>query len=158
MTRTVVSSALALALTAALTAHAQRRGQAPPREKPKVDVVQSAGCAERKSGNPETWWLTRASDPKVTALGVFSVSQVEEAGGSGLGGNIFQLVGVADFLDTEGLVRSGRRAEFTTAETANATGQLREGRKVLVKGLLIEGGEQKRINLITVIALADTCL
>ena len=136
---------------------AQRGRQANPGEKPAVDVVQSVGCVERRDGNPETWWLTRAVDPRVTPPGVFSTTQIDTARGLPLGANAFQLVGVADFLDTDGLLKSGRRREFTTAQNANATGEIRAGRKVLVKGMFITSGETKRINLLNVIGLADSC-
>lgn len=139
-----------------LTLHAQR-GRGATGEKPKVDIVQSVGCAERKGGTPESWWLTRAADPRVVGPGMFNTTQVEEARKVALGSQLFQLIGVADFLDAEGLLKSDQRKEFTTKETANATGQLRTGHRVLVKGLLIEGADQKRINLLTVIGLAETC-
>ena len=128
-----------------------------PGEKPAVDVVQSVGCVERRDGNPETWWLTRAVDPRVAQPGVFSTTQIDTARALPLGANTFQLVGVADFLDSEGLLKSGRRREFTTPQNANATGEIRPGRKVLVKGMFITSGETKRINLLNVIGLADSC-
>lgn len=164
--RTAVAAALAIGCCLPLVAEAQR-GRGATGEKPKVDVVQTVGCAERKSGSPpggsgprselETWWLNRAADPRVSPPGMFNTTQVDEARSATLGSNVFQLIGVADFLDSEGLLKSGRRKEFTTPETANATGQLRSGRKVLVKGLLIEGGDQKGINLLSVIAVGDAC-
>jgi hypothetical protein len=147
---------LSAALTSQLSA-SQRGRQTNPREKPAVDVVQSVGCVEKKDGSPETWWLTRAADPRVTPPGIFSTTQVDAARGLSPGANTFQLIGVADFLDTEGLLKSDRRREFTTAQNANATGQIRPGRKVLVKGMLITSGDTKRINLLNVISLADSC-
>jgi len=146
-----------IALCASPLFAAQRGRQANPGVKPAVDVVQSLGCVERRDGNPETWWLTRAVDPRVTQPGVFSTTQIDAARGLPLGGNAFQLVGVADFLDTDGLLKSGRRREFTTAQNANATGEIRAGRKVLVKGMFIASGETKRINLLNVVGLADSC-
>lgn len=147
----------AVAISGASSIHAQGRRQPSGAEKPAVDIVQSIGCAERRAGTPETWWLGQASDPRVTTPGVFNVKQVEEARSAALGTNLFQLVGVADFLDTEGLLGTGRRAEFTSAETANASGQLQAGRKLLVKGLLVGADGQKRINLVSVISLAERC-
>jgi hypothetical protein len=162
---TAVAATLAIAFSVPLILHAQR-GRGGTGEKPKVDIVQSVGCVERKDGSPggrgpgsetDTWWLIRAADPRTAPAGMFNSTQVETARTAALGTNLFQLIGVADFLDTEGLLRSGRRKEFTTPETANATGQLREGHKVLVKGMLIDTGDPKRINLLTVIGLADSC-
>jgi hypothetical protein len=152
-----VATRFALALVLSVTAHAQRGRQTNPGEKPAVDVVQAVGCAERRDGNPETWWLTRAADPRSVQPGVFSTGQVDAAKGAPLGANSFQLIGVADFLDTEGLLKSGRRREFTSAQNANATGELRSGRKVLVKGMFITSSDPKRINLLNVVALSDSC-
>ena len=125
--------------------------------KSRVDIVQTVGCAERRGGDPDTWWLTRVPEPTVPRSGVFSVTQIEEAGEIELGAGELQLIGVADFLDAESLLEWGERAEFTTPEQANATGELREGRKVLVKGPLIETDTVQRINLLAVVGLAETC-
>ena len=149
--------AVVLAVAVPLVAHAQRgRGRATG-EKPAVNIVQSTGCAERKAGSPESWWLVRATEPRISAPGLFNTNQVDEARKSELGGQSFQLVGVADFLDTASLLETGQRKEFTTAETANATNQLRAGRRVLVKGMLIDTTDPKRINLLAVVGLGETC-
>ena len=124
----------------------------------KVEVVQTVGCVERRKGEPAAWWLTRAAAPTVTRAGVFNRVQVDEAKKTATPGTgEFQLVGVADFLDADGLLRSGDRARFTKPEPLNATGELREGRTVLVKGLLVDAGAEPRINLMAVVGIADTC-
>jgi hypothetical protein len=151
-----LAAVFAVGVVLSATPHAQR-GRGARGEKPKVDIVQTVGCADRKDGSPEIWLLTRAAEPEVAPAGLLNVKQVEAAKTAALGTNVFQLVGVADFLDTEGLLRSGPRKEFTTPETANATGDLRPGRKVLVKGMLIDTLDPKRINLLAVVGLADTC-
>jgi hypothetical protein len=157
VTRTALAATLALGFCLPATLDAQR-GRGATGEKPKVDIVQTVGCAERKgAGEQETWWLTRGADTRVAPPGMFNSTQVEQAKEATLGSNAFQLVGVADFLDPESLLKSGRRKEFTTPENANATGELRPGRKILVKGLLVESPDQKRINLLAVIGLADSC-
>jgi hypothetical protein len=157
--RTVGAAALVAAalffspiLSGSPSANAQR-GRGARGDKPTVDIIQTSGCAEQKSN---VWWLTRAGEPRTTTPGIFNSTQVETAKSSPLGTESFQLVGTADFVDAEELLRSGQRKEFTTPQNANATGQLRAGRKVLVKGLLIPG-ETRRINLMSVVALADTC-
>jgi hypothetical protein len=134
-----------------------QRGRGRGGEKPTVDIVQSVGCAERKSGNPETWWLTRAADPRVVPQGMFNTNQVEEARKVALGTQSFRLVGVAEFLTPEDLLKTGQRKEFTTPQTANATGQLRAGHKVLIKGMLIDTPDEKRVNLLAVVGLSDAC-
>jgi hypothetical protein len=136
--------------------HAQAR---PPiaAGKPKVDLVDVVGCVERKGGAPDTWWLRNAANPKVTTVGFVTASDVESAKNLSLGANSFELIGVVDFLDRETLLHDPDRSKFVTPETANATGQLRAGRKVLVKGLLLDADGHKRINLTQVISLAETC-
>lgn len=133
-------------------------GQPEPaaRRKPQVEMVQAVGCVEERTGNG--WWLTRASEPVVSPAGVFNQDQIDAVlAALELGTREFQLVGVADFLDAEGLLATGNRADFTSADQVNATGELRPGRTVLVKGLLIEGDDVSRVNLTTVVGLPDRC-
>ena len=124
--------------------------------KPDVEIVQTVGCVERRSGGAP-WWLTRASEPEVARAGVFNNAQVDEAAETEPGSREFQLIGVPEFLGAEALLRSAERASFTTPDQVNATGDLGEGRTVLVKGLLIETDAGSRINLLAVVRLADTC-
>jgi hypothetical protein len=151
-------SALALAL--AILAHgaalieAQNAGAA----RAKAEIVQTIGCVAHRNGSPAGWWLTGAAAQAVTREGVFNRAEIDEAKKISLPGNReFHLVGVADFLDADGLLQSGDRARFTKADQVNATGELREGRTVLVKGLLIDAGTESRINLIAVVGIANTC-
>jgi hypothetical protein len=147
------AAALLVGVAVRATNGQQSRGETPA-QKPKVDIVQSVGCAERKSGQ---WWLTRATQAKASEGSFFNAIEVEEVRRLALGTNTYQLIGVADFLDTDGLLREGQRSQFTTRETANASGQLREGRKVVVKGLLIVASERPRINLTQVVSVSGTC-
>jgi len=155
--RLAVSVVVAVvALAAPWSAFAQRQSQ-PPGEKPKAPIVQGLGCAEQKAGSPATWWLVRASSADPAPPGPFHISQVEKARGAALGTNVFRLIGETDYLSVEELLKSGERSRFTTPDTANASGQLRAGRKVLVKGLLVDVGGEPRINLMSVVSLADSC-
>ncbi len=122
--------------------------------------MQVVGCAEQRAGSPATWWLVRASGADAAPPGPIHVSLVEKAKGAAPGTNVFRLVGETDFLSVEELLKSGERSRFTTPDTANASGQLRAGRKVLVKGLLVvpgDAGGEPRINLMSVVSLADSC-
>src|SRR6185436_5141946 len=74
-----LATSFALTLVLSGTAHAQRGRGTPSGEKPAVDVVQTVGCVERRDGNPETWSLTRAADPRTVQPGVFSTGQVDAA-------------------------------------------------------------------------------
>ncbi len=150
----VVAWAAAVAVTSPVAVRSQEPEEA---EKPQVEIVKTLGCAEKRPGSPATWWLTRAAEPETIRGGVFDANQVEEAKGSPLGAREFQLIGVADFLDAESLLEWGERSEFTTADQANATGELQEGRTVLVKGLLIDADPRPRINLLAVVGLAEDC-
>lgn len=125
-------------------------------DEPAVEIVHTVGCVERRTGDAE-WWLTRAAEPTVTRPGVFNQDEVDEAREQAAGTLEFHLVGVADFLGAEALLRSFDRSSFTTPDQVNATGELREGRTVLVKGLRIAAEGVERINLLAVVGLADTC-
>ncbi len=127
------------------------------RPKPQVEFVQTVGCVERRTRQDSTWWLTRAAEPTVTRAGVFNEVQIDEARETRLGDGEFRLIGFADFLTPEGLLNFGDRALFTEPDQINASGELRPGRTVLVKGLLIETDDESRINLMSVVGLADTC-
>ena len=128
------------------------------REKPQVEMVRTIGCVELRNDASAPWWLTRAAEPTVTRRGVFNSDHIQEiAETAALGSRQFQLVGVADFLTPEGLLRSGDRALFTSPDQVNATGELRDGRTVLVKGLLIETDGDSRINLVAVVGMEDKC-
>ncbi len=120
-----------------------------------VNIVQIVGCVEHRSD--ASVWLTGASAPEVVRRGVFNQTQVNTARTSALGNSSFHLIGEADFLSAEGLLRTAERSSFTSPEQVNATGGLRAGRKVLVKGLLIESDNESRVNLLAVVALSDMC-
>jgi hypothetical protein len=148
------SALLALAMTVGWVGLAQAQA---PRIEPQVQIVEAVGCAEARGGNAASWWLTRAVEPSVSRAGVFNETQVQTARAASLGTAEVQLIGFADFVDAESLLATGDRARFTDRDQVNATNQLRRGNKVLVKGLLIESGGPRRINLLAVVALAETC-
>ena len=124
---------------------------------PKVDIVQTIGCAEQRSDTGVTWWLTRAADPAVSGPGPFEEPQVDEARNRETGSREFQLIGFAEFVDPAAQLAWADRALFTTEDQVNATDELRQGRFVLVKGLLVDADGGARINLLSVVGLADTC-
>jgi len=122
---------------------------------PAVEVVHTVGCAERRGG--DDWWLVRGAEPEPTEVGVFNVLEVDAAKSRPLGDREFQLIGVPEFLGAEALLRAADRALFTGPDQVNATGELRDGRTVLVKALLIDAESPPRLNLLAVVGLADTC-
>ena len=128
--------------------------QDPDLTTPTVNIVSSVGCATQDGA---TWTLTRASEPIVTGVPFSSTAEIEEAKSTPLGSSTYTLIGVADFLPVDGLLEQFQRAEFTATESVNSTGALVSGHQVLVKGLFIEDQENQRINLTSVIGLAESC-
>ena len=123
--------------------------------KPKVPIVSVVGCASHMPDG--TWMLTKATDGIESRVLFMSAKEIEEGRKKPLGNNQYKLLGTVDFLTKEDLLSDPRRAEFTRPEVANASGQLQNGRKLLVKGLLITAPNEKRLNLVSVQQLADTC-
>ena len=123
--------------------------------RPTVPLVSAVGCALRTSEG--AWMLTNATDGIETRVLFASAKEIEEARKRALGNNRYRLLGTPEFLTKEELLKSGQRAEFTRPDVANATGQLQDGRKLFVKGLLITAPNEKRLNLVGVQQLADTC-
>ncbi len=123
--------------------------------KPKVPLVSVVGCATRTAEG--TWMLTKATDGVESKVLFMSAKEIEEAKKKPLGNNRYKLIGTLEFLTKEELLKDAHRAEFTRPEVVNATGQLQDGRKLIVKGLLITAPNEKRLNLVSVQHLADTC-
>ena len=123
--------------------------------KPTVPLVSAVGCAQRTPNG--AWALTNATEGTESRVLFMSAKEIETARKQALGNNRYTLLGTPEFLTKEELLRSGQRAEFTRPEIANATGQLQDGRKVFVKGLLIKAANERRLNLVAVQQLAETC-
>ena len=141
------ATSLGFAVLVPATVGAQDRDLATPT----INIVSSVGCATQDGA---TWTLTRASEPMVTRVPYSSAAEVETAESTSLGSKTYTLIGVAEFLAVDGLLDQFQRAEFTANESVNSTGSLVSGHRVLVKGLLIE---DERLNLTSVIGLADSC-
>ena len=123
--------------------------------KPKVPLVTVVGCARRSAGG--SWMLTNATNGIETRQLFMSAKEIEEARKSALGSNSYRLLGTPEFLTKEELLNQEQRAQFTAPQVANATGQLQDGRKLVVKALLVTATNEKRLNLVAVQQLADTC-
>jgi len=123
--------------------------------KPKVPLVSVVGCATRTAeGN---WMLTNATDGVESKALFMTAKEIEDAKKKPLGSNRYKLLGTLEFLTKEEILKDPQRAKFTRPEVANATGQLQDGRKLFVKALLITVPNEKRLNLVSVQQLADTC-
>ena len=152
MNRRIAFGILAVVACASNTAlHAR---QADP-SKPTVPLVSAVGCAQRSAEG--AWTLANATEPAEARVLFMSAQEIEAARKQALGKNRYTLIGTPEFLSKEELLKSGQRAEFTRPEVANATGQLQHGRKLLVKGLLITAQSERRLNLVAVQQLAETC-
>lgn len=150
---------LACGLLALATCGVDARAGAPQapvdRSKPEAPLVIVVGCARR---TPEgVWTLTNATEGVELRSLFMSAKEIEDARKRSLGTNRYVLLGTPEFLTKDELLKSGRRADFTRPEIANATGQLQDGRKLVVKGLLIAAANERRLNLVAVQQLADTC-
>ena len=138
-----------------LHADIHARAQQADASRPTVPIVSAIGCALR---TPEgAWMLTNATDGVETRVLFVSAKEIEDARKRALGNNRYRLLGTPEFVTKEELLKSAQRAEFTRPEVANATGQLQDGRKIFVKGLLVTAPNEKRLNLVAVQQLADTC-
>ena len=149
-----------LALTAVVLATAAMHPAASSAQDstdPQVEIVQTVGCAEQRSDGGVTWWITRAAEPAEIGPGPFEQPQVDAARSQETGSREFQLIGFAEFVDPETLLAWADRALFTNEEQVNATNSLRQGSFVLVKGLLVDVDGSARINLLSVVGLADAC-
>ena len=142
-------------LVCGLTAGMSAQQQESDLSKPKVPLVSVVGCATRTAEG--AWMLTNATDGIESKVLFMSAKEIEESKKKALGSNRYTLLGTPEFLTKEELLKHERRTEFTRPEVANATGQLQDGRKLIVKGLLITAPNEKRLNLVAVQQLADTC-
>jgi len=143
---------LAIACASSVVGLAQGTSSAP---KPKVPVVTVVGCANRAADS--TWQLTRATAATEVRQGYFTTSEIEAAKKQPYGIERYRLVGTAEFVTKEELLKTQQRGEFTRPEVANATGALQTGRKVAVKGLLITTSGGRTLNLLAVQNLDDAC-
>lgn len=122
---------------------------------PKVPIVTVVGCVSRGADGVEM--LTRASVPKPSVILHADEEEVAEARETSLGTNRYRLFGTAEFGSIGELLSQGQRALFTREATANVTSGLQTGRKVAIKGLLIPGTPEARLNILSAEPIADTC-
>ena len=130
--------------------------QQPALTKPTIEIIRAVGCASAGSA-PGDWTLTNATEPTVVTIPFTSTTEIEELATEPLANKTYKLLGTAEFVSVERLLRQSRRAEFTAGESANATGTLRDGYKVAVRGLLLDPDGNARINLTSVQILAESC-
>ncbi len=116
-------------------------------------IVMVVGCASKTSA-PHIWDLTRAGARAESTRAGITTADKDQLARQPLGRDIYQLIGVADFVDAETSRSIGDRAKILTPPRVNATGMLVSGHKVGVKGLLIDASPP-RINLTSVVDLGS---
>src|SRR6266511_2510662 len=115
----------------------------------KAPVVALVGCAGPGAW-PHVWNLSHASQRTESSRAGISTVEREQFGRRALGQGVYQLIGVADFVDADTSRTIGERRDILPPARVNATGMLVGGHKVAVKGLYIEGSPP-RINLTSVV-------
>ena len=153
--RTGLRGTVVLSLALACGLAAGPRALQKEKDKPKVDLVSVVGCATR--GADDVWMLANASEAKVIKAANMTEKEFEAARTQALGKNRYRMIGTEEFGSAEELLRNPVRAQFTAKGSENVTGQLQNGHKVMVKGLLISAPNEKRLNLTSVRSLSDSC-
>jgi hypothetical protein len=87
-----------------------------------MDIIEAGGCLEQDSG--KTWMLTRANDPIISNAQATSSVELKAAESRALGGGRYQLLGVSVFKASS-----------------------HKGQRVTVKGVLIRGIQESRLNV-----------
>ncbi len=138
----------------ALTSHAQAMQQRIP-DNPGAPIVLVVGCA-RESAQPHVWTLSHGGERSESLRAGITEEEKAQLAQRPLGPDVYQLVGVADFVDA-GISRTiGVRGEILPPSRVNATGMLAGGHKIAVKGLYIQASPA-RINLTSVVDLGRSC-
>ena len=122
---------------------------------PQTPLVTVVGCVARTPTDGRM--LTNASRPVVSAIVHADAGEIEAAASAGKGSAVYQLIGSADFESGDELLSRSQRRLFTRPDVANATGELRPGRRVAVKALLIDSATGQTLNLLSVQPIAGTC-
>jgi hypothetical protein len=118
-----------------------------------LPIVLVVGCASGRP-DPAVWTLTRAGDRVESPRPGITAEEKAQLVNRPLGRGTYQLVGVADFVDAATSAKIGVRGAVVSPSRINATGMLAEGRRVAVKGILIDGTPAK-INLTSVVDLGE---
>ncbi len=123
------TSILWLVVLAAGGAYPQGRQSQPNSDR--TPIVEVVGCLSQSGAG---WMLTKASGPAVVPTSFSTPEAVRAAAEKPLGTEQYRLLGTRSF----------------SPESHN-------GHKMVVRGLLIKGGSDTRINLTSFQMLADTC-
>jgi len=130
----------------------------PSRAASSLPVVLAVGCAVT-TAQPNIWRLARVAMRTETLRAGITPEEKAQVAARPLGSESYELIGVADFVDTDTSRTIGVRGEILPRSRVNATGMLVSGHKVAVKGLFIDsmGNTPPRINLTSVVDLGERC-
>ncbi len=142
------------ALLLALMPRAEAMQQRTP-DRPGAPMVLIVGCA-RESAQPRSWTLSYAGERTESLRAGITAEEKAQLVQRPLGHDVYQLIGVADFVDADTSRKIGVRGEILPASRVNATGMLAGGHKIAVKGLYIQA-IPARINLTSVVDLGRSC-
>ena len=121
----------------------------------KSPVVMVVGCAG-ETARSQVWVLSHAGERSESSSAGITTREKEQLAARPLGHATYELIGVADFVDSDKSRAIGVRGQILLASRVNATGVLAQGRKVAVKGLYIES-TPPRINLLSAVTLGPGC-
>jgi hypothetical protein len=123
--------------------------------RPAAPLVMVVGCAA-ETAQPQIWTLSHAGARSESLRAGITAEERAQLAPRLLGGDTYQLIGVADFVDADTSRQIGVRGEILPPARVNATGMLAAGHKVAVKGLYIQASPP-RINLTSVVDLGRSC-
>jgi len=121
---------------------------------PKIPLVIAVGCVAVDAAGTQS--LTNAVVVRESHVLHTDADEVAGARNAGSGRETYRLAGTADFSPVGALLGTGQRALFTSEASANTTGALVPGRRVVVKALMIPG-TPPTLNLLSVQSAADNC-
>ena len=87
----------------------------------RAPLVMLVGCAGR-TAQPQIWDLTRAGARTESSRAGITASEKDQLARQTLGQDAYQLIGVADFVDTPTSRTTGDRGAILTSPRVNATG------------------------------------
>jgi hypothetical protein len=128
-----------VAVVISTTSAAAQREAKPPTGNPppappsgRAEIVEVVGCLREEP--PGAWLVTNATEPVISKMPFTNQATLKEAEAKALGKERFALIGVS---------------MFTPASLT--------GRKVAVKGLLIEDPKLRRLNVTSLQGVGDAC-
>ena len=124
-------------------------------DRPSARVVLIVGCA-RPTDAAHVWTLSAAGARVESQRPGITPEETQDLSNRPLGQDVYQLIGVADFVDVETASRIGVRGQILTKPRMNTTAMLAAGHRVAVKGLYI-AASPPRINLTSVVDLSERC-